>query len=190
MRVKLILPLPISINDLYINQYVWDVKARKMVPSGKRILSKDGERVKQEIINSATEQMSKFEWDYEYTKTHYLYMDSYIFFNRKGRDDNNIYKLNNDALEKIVYDNDSRVLTRTQRILYDKKNPRVELEFYPVEFVGIFDNEDESEAFINKCMTCKRYKRNCSILNAALDGFIQDDINEDKICNTYSPTKK
>ena len=175
MRVKLILPLPISINDLYINQYVWDVKARKMVPSGKRILSKDGERVKQEIIDSATEQMNKFEWDYEYTKTHYLYMDSYIFFNRKGRDDNNIYKLNNDALEKIVYDN---------------KNPRVELEFYPVEFVGIFDNNGESETFINKCTTCKRYKRNCSILNAALDGFIQEDINENKICNTYSPIKK
>lgn len=185
MRIRLVLPLPISINDLYINQYTYDPKARKRVPTGKRILSKDGERVKQEIIDSATEQISNLEWDYEYTKTHYLYMDSYIFFNRKGRDDNNIYKLNNDALEKIVYDNDSRILTRTQRILYDKNNPRVELEFYPVEFVGIFDDVKESEIFINKCKTCKRHKRNCSLLNAALDGFVQEEINEDKVCSAY-----
>lgn len=190
MRIKLVLPLPISINDLYINQYTWNPKSRSRLPTGKRILSPQGEKVKQQIIDSATEQMKHLEWDYEYTKTHYLYMDSYITFNRKGRDDNNIYKLNNDALEKIVYDNDSRILTRTQRILYDKKNPRVELEFYPVEYIGIFDNVEESEKFINKCKTCKRHKRNCSILNAALDGFVQDEIDDQKECSSFSLIKQ
>ncbi|MFI2856966.1 RusA family crossover junction endodeoxyribonuclease [Paenibacillus sp. JSM ZJ436] len=185
---KLILPLPVSINDLYINQYTWDAKIKKRVPTGKRILSKEGERVKGLIEEAAKEQIAQQDWDYEYTKNHYIYMDSLIYFNRKGRDDNNIYKLNNDALEKIVYDNDSRVLTRTQRILYDKTNPRIELSFKPVEYIGVFDDKDSYEKFLGNCKTCSRYKRNCSILNAAIEGFIQEEIS-DGLCAKYKQTK-
>ncbi|KAF6630687.1 RusA family crossover junction endodeoxyribonuclease [Paenibacillus sp. EKM208P] len=188
MRLNLTLPLPVSINDLYINQYVWDAKIRKRVPTGKRILSKEGEKVKKQIIDAASNQIKTQEWDYEYTKTHYLYMDTLIYFNRKGRDDNNIYKLNNDALEKIVYDNDSRILTRTQRILYDKKNPRVELTFTPVEYIGIFDNKETYIEFLENCKTCSRYKRNCSILKAATEGYVQDEIDEGS-CFKYKQTK-
>ncbi|MET3209612.1 UNVERIFIED_CONTAM: Holliday junction resolvase RusA-like endonuclease [Paenibacillus sp. PvR008] len=190
MKLNLTLPLPVSINDLYINQYVWDVRIRKRVPTGKRILSKEGEKVKEQITVAASEQIKSQPWDYEYTKTHYLYMDTLIYFNRKGRDDNNIYKLNNDALEKIVYDNDSRVLTRTQRILYDKKNPRVELTFTPVEYIGIFDNEKSYIKFLEKCKTCSRYKRNCSILKAATEGFVQEEIDDERKCFKYKQTKK
>ncbi|WP_311078052.1 RusA family crossover junction endodeoxyribonuclease [Paenibacillus polymyxa] len=188
MRLNLTLPLPVSINDLYINQYVWDARIRKRVPTGKRILSKEGEKVKKQIIVAASNQIKNQEWDYEFTKVHYLYMDTQIYFNRKGRDDNNIYKLNNDALEKIVYDNDSRVLTRTQRILYDKKNPRVELTFTPVEYIGIFDNEKSYIEFLENCKTCSRYKRNCSILKAATEGYVQDEIDEGN-CFKYKQTK-
>ncbi|WP_240636872.1 hypothetical protein [Paenibacillus silvae] len=184
MKLYLKLPLPVSINDLYINQYTWNPKTKKRVPTGKRILSKEGEKVKKEIIEAATDQVSQQEWDYEYTKTHYLYMDSIIYFNRKGRDDNNIYKLNNDALEKIAYDNDSRILTRTQRILYDKKNPRVELVFTPVEYIGIFDNEQIYGDFVKRCEGCSRYKRNCSILKAAKEAFIQDEI-VNNVCSSF-----
>ncbi|MEK4427638.1 hypothetical protein MHB54_00110 [Paenibacillus sp. FSL M7-0802] len=188
MRLNLTLPLPVSINVLYINQYVWDARIRKRVPTGKRILSKEGEKVKKQIIVAASNQIKTQEWDYEFTKVHYLYMDTLIYFNRKGRDDNNIYKLNNDALEKIVYDNDSRVLTRTQRILYDKKNPRVELTFTPVEYIGIFDNEETYIEFLENCKTCSRYKRNCSILKAATEGYVQDEIDEGN-CFKYKQTK-
>lgn len=185
MILKLTVPLPISINDLYINQYTWNPKTRSRVPTGKRIMSKEGERVKKEIQTEARKQLSQQKWDYDYTKTHYIYMDSYIYFNRTGRDDNNIYKLNNDALEKIIYDNDSRVLTRTQRIQYDPDNPRVELIFTPVEYIGIFDDRQQLDAFEVKCMTCKRYKRNCSILKKAKEGRVQEEI-ENQICNKYN----
>ncbi|KAF6620613.1 RusA family crossover junction endodeoxyribonuclease [Paenibacillus sp. EKM102P] len=188
MKLTLKLPLPVSINDLYINQYVWNPKSKTRVPSGKRILSKEGEKVKEKIIEAAKDQVSNQMWDYEYTMNHYLYMDSIIYFNRKGRDDNNIYKLNNDALEKIVYDNDSRVLTRTQRILYDKKNPRIELTFSPVEYIGIFDNEETYIEFLENCKTCSRYKRNCSILKAATEGYVQDEIIEGN-CFKYKRAK-
>jgi Holliday junction resolvase RusA-like endonuclease len=185
LELRLTLPLPTSINDLYINQYTWNPKTKSRVPTGKRIMSKEGEEVKEQIQIQAREQLIGQEWDYEYTKDHFLYMDSFIFFNRQGRDDNNIYKLNNDALEKIVYDNDSRVLTRTQRILYEKDNPRVELVFTPVEFVGIFDDEEAYRLFEETCKGCKRYKRNCSILKAAIEGRIQEEI-KNNTCSKFS----
>lgn len=81
--------------------------------------------------------MKSQQWDYELILERYLYLDTYIYMNRLGRDDNNIYKLLNESLEKIVYDNDSRILT--QKILIDTENPRVEVSLRPVEYIGIFD---------------------------------------------------
>lgn len=188
MELKLILPLPVSINKLYINQYTFNPKTKTRSPSGKRILSADGQKVKKQIQEEALDQLKNQIWDYEYTKDHYIYMDAVIYFNRQGRDDNNIYKLNNDALEKIVYDNDSRVLTRTQRILYDSENPRVELTFTPVDYIGIFNNQNELNIFESKCKECKRYKNNCSILKAAKEGRIQEEI-QGLVCQKFSVNK-
>jgi hypothetical protein len=185
LKLKLILPLPISINKLYINHAIYNPITRKFQRTGKRILSPEGEALKEKIQIEAWKQMKEQDWDYDYTKDHYIYMDAYIYFNRKGRDDNNIYKLNNDALEKIVYDNDSRVLTRTQRILYSPHNPRVELIFTPVPFVGIFDNKESFKMFEDNCKSCKRYKNGrCSILIKAIKGFEQEEIKNNK-CIKY-----
>jgi Holliday junction resolvase RusA-like endonuclease len=189
LELKLTLPLPTSINDLYINQYSWNPKTKTRVPTGKRIMSKEGEKVKKEIQEKAQAQLSNQEWDYNYTLNNYIYMDAIIFFNRVGRDDNNIYKLNNDALEKIIYDNDSRVLTRTQRILFDKDNPRVELTFSKVGYIGIFDSEEDSIMFEDKCKKCIRYRRNCSILKEAKEGRVQEDI-VDLVCSKFKISKE
>ncbi|MEX0596518.1 MAG: hypothetical protein WD512_08445, partial [Candidatus Paceibacterota bacterium] len=101
-------------------------------------MSKEGNKVKEKIIKQTKEQMKDQDWDYGYTFDNFVYQDSWIYMNRQGRDDNNIYKLLNDSLEGVVYENDSRVLTRTQRILIDKDNPRVEVLLTPVDFKGIF----------------------------------------------------
>lgn len=186
LRVELILPLPTSINKLYINQFGWNPKTKTRMPTGKRIMSKDGVKVKNEIQNEAIKQLAAQEWDYEWTKTNYIYQDCYIYMNRLGRDDNNLFKLLNDSLEKIIYDNDSRVLTRTQRILIDSENPRIHLIISQTPHRGIFESEIHMNEFENKCRSCKRYKRNCSILNKAKEGRIQEEINDDFVCNKYS----
>ncbi|MGG1659588.1 RusA family crossover junction endodeoxyribonuclease [Brevibacillus sp. NRS-1366] len=179
MKLNLTLPLPVSINKLYINQGRFNPALKRMVPTGKRILSPEGAELKERIQIDAWNQMKDQDWDYDFTKDHYIYMDTRIYFNRKGRDDNNIYKLNNDALEKIVYDNDSRVLTRTQRILYSPHNPRIELLFTPVPFVGIFDDVESFKDFESRCNSCKKYlKGRCSILKKAIEGFEQEEINQ------------
>lgn len=185
MELKLTLPLPTSLNALYINKFGYNPKTRSRVPTGQRILSKEGEQNKAAIQLAANEQIKNGNWDYEYTLENYIYMDTEIYFNRKGRDDNNVYKLLCDALEKIVYENDSRVLIRTQKILYNPDDPKVIVTFSPVEYKGIFDNEVHMNVFEANCMNCKRYKRNCSILNKAKEGRIQEEI-KDFVCSKFS----
>ena len=185
MKLNLTLPLPVSLNKLYDNQFSWNPKTRSRQSTGKRVLSNEGKKVKKLIQQRATDTLGESEWDYNFTIDNYIYMDTVIYFNRKGRDDNNIYKLLCDSLEKIVYENDSRVLVRTQKILYDTENPRVEIEFTPVTYRGIFEDEQSQYIFEEKCKSCKRYKRNCSILNKAKEGRIQLEINNEYICSEY-----
>lgn len=190
MELELTLPLPTSINKLYINQMGWNPKSKSRIATGKRILSKEGEQTKKHIIDEATKQLEGQDWSYDYTLDNYVYMDTLIYFNRKGRDDNNIYKLLCDALEKVVYENDSRVLIRTQRILYDPLQPRVEVSFTPVKYIGIFNDEIHMQEFEDNCKNCKRYARNCSILKAAKEGRIQEEVDMDTFeCSKFNMVK-
>lgn len=190
MGIELTLPLPVSINKLYINQFGYNPKSRSRIPTGKRIMSKEGVKVKEAIQTAAKTQLSKQDWDYEWTKENYIYQDCYIYMNRLGRDDNNLFKLLNDSLEKIVYDNDSRVLTRTQRILIDKDEPRIILNISQSPHRGIFESEDHLKNFEQKCRECKRFGRNCSILKKAKEGRIQEEINDEFKCSKYNPINK
>lgn len=185
MQLSLTLPVPTSLNKLYVSQYKFNPATKRREPTGARVLSKEGLHNKQLIQKYTKQQMKKQVWDYEFTKTNYVYLDTVIYFPRKGRDDNNVYKILCDALEGIVYDNDSRVLIRTQRILYDNENPRVEVSVKPVDYIGIFDNKLVLEEFENRCKSCNRYGRNCSILNKAKEGKIQEEISNQYICSKY-----
>lgn|GEM_PF-800462 len=192
LRLELILPVPTSINALYINQFAYNPKTRKREMTGARILSKQGEKRKQEIADAAKQQMESQEWDYEWTKENYVYQDAVIHFARRGSDDNNIYKLLNDTLEGIAYDNDSRVLVRTQRIVYDSKNPRVEVTLTPVDFVGIFKDQEEADQFELRCNDCTRYlKGRCSILVDSQIGTVREEIGSinEPICEKYKSNK-
>lgn len=189
LRLHLTLPLPLSLNQLYINEYKYNPKSRKKEPTGKRILSNKGTMSKKNIQKYAKKQMQKQTWNYECTKDNYLYMDTIIYFNKKGRDDNNIYKLLCDSLEKIAYDNDSRVLIRTQRIFYDTENPHIEVLLFPVDYIGIFDNQEELDEFEDQCKTCRRYlDGRCSILVKAKEGRIQEEIINME-CSEYKEKK-
>jgi Holliday junction resolvase RusA-like endonuclease len=189
MELKLRIPLPTSLNKLYVNQYKYNARTKKNEPTGARVLSKEGKLSKALIQKAAKNQMKKQKWDYEYTKDNYIYLDSIIYFNKKGRDDNNLYKLLCDALEKIVYDNDSRVLIRTMKIFYDAENPRMELHIHPVEYIGIFDDQSCLDKFESVCKNCSRYARNCSILNKAKEGRIQEEIDSTFTCSKFKEKK-
>ena len=64
---------------------------------------------------------------------------------------------------------------------------------HPVDYIGIFKNKDELDCFINKCERCNRYKRNCSLLNNAKIGRIQDEIKRVDgilVCEKYKQGKR
>jgi Holliday junction resolvase RusA-like endonuclease len=188
-KLHLILPLPISVNALYQMQYAYSKKYRQNMPTGRKILSEAGRIKKKEIIKSATAQMRNQSWNLEITKNHFIYQDIHVYFNRKNRDSDNILKLLNDSLQGVVFHNDSKVLTRVQRIYYDYGNPRVECAYSVCEWLGIFDNIGEYDKFLTQCESCKNYRDNrCSILTDSVQGVIREEvINQD--CKKYKLKK-
>lgn len=189
MKLKLVLDLPPSVNALYTNQAYFDKRSRRYVPTGKRILSKEGREMKKLLRLQATTQSKKQDWDKEKLGENYVYMDMIVYFNRKGRDSDNINKALQDSLEGVIYNNDTQVLPRTQKVLIDRENPRVEVIFTPVEFKGIFDNSDEANEFVYKCMKCNRYRNgSCRIMQDSLEGVIRSEV-EKKVCSEFRKKK-
>lgn len=192
MELKLELPVPTSINKLYINEHQWDGRLKQRVPTGRRILSKEGKQVKAQIQGKARVQTQGQTWDYEWTKENFVYQDTIVYFARRGSDDNNIYKLLNDSLEGITYDNDSRVLVRTKQIVYDPKNPRIEVHIYPVDFIGIFKDELAFIDFEDTCKDCSKYRKgSCSILKDSINGTVREEIGSihKPICTAFKEKK-
>ena len=183
------LELPPSINALYQNQAYYNKKTRSYVPTGGRILTKKGRELKKVISAQAAIQSKKQGWDIDKLDTDYIYMDTIIYFNKRGRDSDNIYKALQDSLEGIIYKNDSQVLSRTQRVMIDRENPRVEVTFTPVEFKGIFKDKSEANEFVYQCMSCTRYRKGrCSIMNDSLEGIIREEVDfslDSSTCNEY-----
>lgn len=138
--------------------------------------------VKQEVV--------KQNYDLEPNKTRHFYIDAVFYFDRIDKDPNNYFKCMLDAItdSKLIWLDDNVTCERVQRIYYDSKNPRIELDIYPVDYIGIFDNAACLQVFENKCAGCKKYNRNCTILHKAKEGRIQDEV-VNMICQKFTPIK-
>ena len=136
------------------------------------------------MVTYIVEEVSKQKWNKVYGR--FLYMDEVVYLNRKGRDSDNLKKLQQDCITEsgVVWEDDSWCLPRTERIYIDSANPRIELIITPCEFIGIFDNEQELKRFKEQCEKCRRYKNNCSILKKSIEGRIQKEINNLE-CSNY-----
>lgn len=117
MRVKLILPLPPSMNTVYVfNKYI---KQKVYKKSGTSYL----------LIN--TETVTKFvKKNKLQPKDDYFFLDMKFWMPRRNADSHNYKKLLLDVLEHggLVV-NDKWIMDRTQFIDVDKMNPRCEMEF-------------------------------------------------------------
>ena len=104
-------------------------------------------------------------------------MDTIFYFPRIDMDAQNYFKSLCDILTTCeVWEDDNIVMERVNRIYYDSQNPRIEIEIYESNNVGIFDNNEEYDFFKEKCEMCKRFKNNCSIHKNALKNRIQNDV--------------
>ncbi|MBM7836349.1 RusA family crossover junction endodeoxyribonuclease [Clostridium sardiniense] len=142
-----------------------------------------GEYVKEEI--------KKQEWIKP--NSGFIIMDATFYFPRIDMDCNNYWKVLLDILTTVnVWQDDNIVMEHVNRIYYDNKNPRIEIEIYPSETVGIFDSKEEYDTFKERCTSCTRFKRNCSIHNKTLESRIQEYIIKEEgkwECSKYKKFK-
>lgn len=163
-KCYLALPLPTSLNKLYTSQY----SGGRF--TGAKILSKEGKKNRYDIMVNVERQMSEecnLEWDIEYTREHYIYMDIVAYVTRQTVDLDNTLKSLNDSIEEsgLVFLNDKKVVPRFNRVYVDANNPRVEITFSQTGWKGIMDSEQMFNDFMNKCSSCSRYRKGaCSIL--------------------------
>lgn len=193
MSAKLLItsPIPPSVNHYTAHRVV--------MKSGKplAIVYKTKEAVayqsafKETVARAVKEQA----WPTDLDNPRHIYVDAVFYMDKKHRDCNNAWKCLLDAITEtqLVWRDDDVVCERVNKIVYDAENPRVELYIHYVDYVGIFDTEEQLGSFKDKnCIDCKRYKRNCTLLRNAIEGRVQDEIDGFTCtkCNSSTATKE
>lgn len=182
---KLVLtsPLPPSVNS-YMNYRVGSKGRKKFVqafPSDETVIYKDYfiDYVKDEIIKQSWLRPEKGKL---------VFVQMTFFLDRKRKDPNNFIKVPFDALtEAGVYLDDDIALPLAPRVYIDAKNPRIEIEIYESEAIGIFDNEEDYQKFLDEnCMICKRKIETCGVLKQLLDNRIIEEV-KDRNCLKRKP---
>lgn len=150
----------------------------------------EAKKYQKSFTDYVEEEVKKQNYNLKPNKSQHFYIDAVFYFDRIDKDPNNYWKCMLDAITdtQLVWIDDNVTCERVQRIYYDSANPRIELEIYPVDYIGVFDNASQLQQFESNCIGCNRYKRNCSILQKAKDGRIQEEINNG-ICSKYKTNK-
>lgn len=185
--LKLVSPMPVSINH-YIKPRAFLVRGKPQVTLYE---TAEAKKYKKEFSKYVEEQVKIQKWSLIPNKTQHFYIDSVFYFERIDQDPNNYFKLPLDAITDVqkIWLDDNVTLERVQGIYYDNKNPRIEMTIFPVGYIGIFNSQEQLDKFESNCIHCNRYKRNCSILNKAKEGRIQEEIVDFK-CSKFKESKK
>lgn len=175
--------LPVSVNN-YLKPSARAV-GDKIVPH--MYESKQAKDFKMRFRAYLKREVKKQSWDMEKTASGHWYLDCVFIQSRLNQDNNNYFKILCDALTGIVINDDKNLLVRTQKVMYDSKNPRFMAVVRPVNYVGIFSDEKQLVTFYNdNCLGCKRNTGKCTIYSKAKDGKLQEEIvNNDgiKLCS-------
>lgn len=120
----------------------------------------------------------------------HFYVDAVFYFPRARMDSNNYWKVLLDTITdtKLIWKDDDVVCERTQAIYYDADNPRIVLDIYPVDYIGVFEDSSHFDEFVSRCIGCNRYTRNCKILKQAKFGRIQEEV-VDGVCTKWKGKK-
>ena len=186
-ELHLISPIPPSVNHYLADRTI--MKNGRPMPI--RYKTKDALKYQEVFSKHVIEEVNKQEWNCPVDPVQHFYVDTVFYFDRIDRDANNYFKCMLDTITDtgLIWADDNVVCERVQRIYYDNLNPRVEITIRPVEYVGVFDSKEVYDSFMEKCKTCKRYKRNCSILTKAKEGRITGGI-QDNVCLKYCELKE
>lgn len=173
-ELKLVSPIPPSVNHY--------LAYRAIMRGGKPLAMsyKTAEAVRYQcaFTDYVREEAEKQGWVYHDDTSRHYYMDCMFYFPRTDMDCNNYFKCMADAITNsgVVWKDDRQLCERVQGIWYDRENPRIELTIRPVDYIGVFENASQLSEFERRCVCCKRYSRNCSLLKAYKDGFVMDEL--------------
>lgn len=187
-QLNLISAIPPSVNH-YLAYRVVKTRGNKYIASSYK--TKEATKYQSAFEKYVSEEATKQGWDINDFIGKHLYVDTIFYFPRKDMDCNNYFKVLLDAITntKKVWEDDNIVCERVSQIYYDSQNPHIEISIHPVEYIGIFDNNEEVQSFENKCKGCTRYARNCSIFKKAIQGYIQEGVTQNS-CSFYKETSK
>lgn len=133
---------------------------------------------KKKFIPYLKKLVEELEWQMIDEFKHY-YLDLIIYFPKTSHDPTNYFKTLQDVANGILWFDDKIVLGRVQRVYYtynEKCEPKIECILKPVDYIGIFDSEDEYNSFIENCNLCRNYKEgNCKRLKDYLAYKITSD---------------
>lgn len=178
-ELKLVSPIPPSVNH-YMSYRAVIRNGKPLAMSYNNKKSVDYKKMFKEYVLSEVKEQG---WDLPVTKEQHFYVDAVFYFPRIDMDCNNYWKTMFDAITDAgcIWEDDNVACERVQGIYYDSVNPHIDLTIHPVEYIGVFHDENELSQFVSRCLTCKRYARNCSILRKAKEGRIQEEI-KDGVC--------
>lgn len=185
MELRLTSEIPPSVNH-YLGQ-------RAIMRGGKPLsvayCTKEAAKYKKQFAEYVTAEAARQGWEMPDKQKH-IYVDAVFYFPMTDMDSNNYWKCMLDAITDSgrVWIDDNIVCERTQAIYYDSENPHVELLIHPTDYTGIFEDVSHLEWFESKCFGCTRYARNCSLLNKAKAGKIQQEIKAGE-CSKYNARK-
>lgn len=173
-ELKLTSPIPPSVNH-YLGWRAILKNGRPMAMSYKKPEALKYQKDFSEYVKS---EVKKQGWTKSENKYQHYYMDCIFYFDRVDKDANNSFKCLADAITDsgVVWIDDTQLCERVQGIYYDSNNSRVEITIHEVDYIGVFKNASQLEEFETNCIGCNRYKRNCSILQKAKEGRIQEQI--------------
>ena len=146
----------------------------------------EAKKFQKDFIEYVKKQATEQGWITDPDPMQHYYVDAVFYFPRIDMDTNNYWKVVFDAITDsgVVWVDDNMACERVVKFLYDSENPRIEYTIYKTDFTGIFDSQEYLYEFENKCKSCKRYKRNCSLLRKAKEGRVQEEI-KDMVCCKY-----
>ena len=180
--LRLTSPIPPSVNHYLAERAIM----RNGKPVAMRYKTAEAVKYQFEFEQYVRDEARRQNWKLSDNPFQHYYMDCWFYFPRTDMDTNNYFKCMADAItdSRAVWLDDRQLCERVQGISYDKANPRVELVIHPVDYIGVFNNSSQLEQFVSNCISCTRYKRNCSLLKAAKSGIIQPEI-ADNYCSKY-----
>ena len=123
--------------------------------------SKEYKSFKKSFRPYLEEMMGDIDWDILPTKDTHYYLDIVMYFDRRDKDPNNYFKCPMDVMNEIVYVDDRTIISRVARMYYTNNldcPPHFEYELYPVDYIGIWDSQNEYDIFLKRCLTCRNYK--------------------------------